>query len=36
MSFPNIKSMFMTFAMTAYPTWFIPVLFTGFDLIIAN
>ncbi|KAA6393456.1 MAG: hypothetical protein EZS28_011021 [Streblomastix strix] len=34
MSFSNIKSLFMTFAMPQYPTWFFPVLFQGFDLII--
>ncbi|KAA6383420.1 MAG: hypothetical protein EZS28_021052 [Streblomastix strix] len=34
MSFSNIKSIFMTFAMPQYPTWFFPVLFQGFDLII--
>ncbi|KAA6356183.1 MAG: hypothetical protein EZS28_048290, partial [Streblomastix strix] len=34
MSFSNIKSIFMTFAMPQYPTWFFPVLFKGFDLII--
>ncbi|KAA6380352.1 MAG: hypothetical protein EZS28_024120, partial [Streblomastix strix] len=33
MSFANIKSLFMTFAMPQYPTWFFPVLFQGFDLI---
>ncbi|KAA6374909.1 MAG: hypothetical protein EZS28_029563, partial [Streblomastix strix] len=34
MSFSNIKSLFMTFAMPKYPTWFFPVLFKDFDLII--
>jgi hypothetical protein len=34
MSFSNIKSLFITFAMPQYPTWFFPVLFTGFDLVI--
>ncbi|KAA6375783.1 MAG: hypothetical protein EZS28_028690 [Streblomastix strix] len=34
MSFTNIKAMFMTFAMPQYPTWFFPVLFHNFDLII--
>ncbi|KAA6358448.1 MAG: hypothetical protein EZS28_046025, partial [Streblomastix strix] len=34
MSFANIKSMFVTFAMPQYPTWFFPVLFKNIDLII--
>ncbi|KAA6358317.1 MAG: hypothetical protein EZS28_046156, partial [Streblomastix strix] len=34
MSFSNIKSLFMTFAMPQYPTWFFPVLFTGLNLFI--
>ncbi|KAA6368616.1 MAG: hypothetical protein EZS28_035857, partial [Streblomastix strix] len=34
MSFSNIKSMFMTFAMPLYPTWFFPMLFHNIDLII--
>ncbi|KAA6391851.1 MAG: hypothetical protein EZS28_012616 [Streblomastix strix] len=34
MSFANIKSMFITFAMPQYPTWFFPVLFKNTDLII--
>ncbi|KAA6380981.1 MAG: hypothetical protein EZS28_023492 [Streblomastix strix] len=34
MSFSNIKSIFMTFAMPQYPTWFYPILFYDFDLII--
>ncbi|KAA6396193.1 MAG: hypothetical protein EZS28_008281 [Streblomastix strix] len=34
MSFANIKSLFMMLAMPQYPTWFFPVLFQGFDLII--
>ncbi|KAA6389768.1 MAG: hypothetical protein EZS28_014701, partial [Streblomastix strix] len=34
MSFSNIKSLFMTFAMPQYPTWFFPVLFTGLNLVI--
>ncbi|KAA6402875.1 MAG: hypothetical protein EZS28_001600 [Streblomastix strix] len=34
MSFSNIKAMFMTFAMPQYPTWFFPVLFLNFDLVI--
>ncbi|KAA6397210.1 MAG: hypothetical protein EZS28_007264 [Streblomastix strix] len=33
MSFSNIKSLFMTFAMQQYPTWFFPVLFTGLNLV---
>ncbi|KAA6362294.1 MAG: hypothetical protein EZS28_042179, partial [Streblomastix strix] len=33
MSFSNIKSLFMTFAMPQYPTWFYPILFYDFDLI---
>ncbi|KAA6359702.1 MAG: hypothetical protein EZS28_044771 [Streblomastix strix] len=34
MTFSNIKSLFMTFAMPQYPTWFYPILFYDFDLII--
>ncbi|KAA6391016.1 MAG: hypothetical protein EZS28_013459 [Streblomastix strix] len=34
MSFSNIKSLFVTFAMPQYPTWFFPVLFKNIDLII--
>ncbi|KAA6379035.1 MAG: hypothetical protein EZS28_025439 [Streblomastix strix] len=34
MSFANIKSLFVTFAMPQYPTWFFPVLFKNIDLII--
>ncbi|KAA6380420.1 MAG: hypothetical protein EZS28_024054 [Streblomastix strix] len=34
MSFANIKSMFVTFAMPQYPTQFLPVLFRNIDLII--
>ncbi|KAA6380858.1 MAG: hypothetical protein EZS28_023614, partial [Streblomastix strix] len=34
MSFANIKSMFVKFAMPQYPTWFFPVLFKNIDLII--
>ncbi|KAA6390326.1 MAG: hypothetical protein EZS28_014150 [Streblomastix strix] len=34
MSFANIKSMFVTFAMPQYPTWFFPVLIKNIDLII--
>ncbi|KAA6399008.1 MAG: hypothetical protein EZS28_005467 [Streblomastix strix] len=34
MSFANIKSIFVTFAMAQYPTWFFPVLFKNIDLII--
>ncbi|KAA6361733.1 MAG: hypothetical protein EZS28_042740, partial [Streblomastix strix] len=34
MSFANIKSMFVTFAIPQYPTWFFPVLFKNIDLII--
>ncbi|KAA6392685.1 MAG: hypothetical protein EZS28_011791 [Streblomastix strix] len=34
MSFSNIKSLFMTFAMPQYPTWFFPVLFAGFNPVI--
>ncbi|KAA6365653.1 MAG: hypothetical protein EZS28_038820 [Streblomastix strix] len=34
MSFSNFKAMFMTFAMPQYPTWFFPVLFNNFDLVI--
>ncbi|KAA6379479.1 MAG: hypothetical protein EZS28_024993 [Streblomastix strix] len=34
MSFSNIKSMFMTFAMPQYPTWFFPMLFHNIDLIV--
>ncbi|KAA6360914.1 MAG: hypothetical protein EZS28_043559 [Streblomastix strix] len=34
MSFANIKSMFVTFAMPQYPTWFLPVLFKNIELII--
>ncbi|KAA6358918.1 MAG: hypothetical protein EZS28_045555, partial [Streblomastix strix] len=34
MSFANIKSMFVTFAMPQYPTWFFPDLFKNIDLII--
>ncbi|KAA6390480.1 MAG: hypothetical protein EZS28_013994 [Streblomastix strix] len=33
-SFSNIKSLFMTFAMPQYPTWFFPVLFIGLNLVI--
>ncbi|KAA6392197.1 MAG: hypothetical protein EZS28_012275 [Streblomastix strix] len=32
MSYSNIKSMFITFAMNQYPTWFYPVLFQRFNL----
>ncbi|KAA6400850.1 MAG: hypothetical protein EZS28_003623 [Streblomastix strix] len=34
MSFSNIKSVFMTFAMQQYPTWFFPLLMKKIDLII--
>ncbi|KAA6380967.1 MAG: hypothetical protein EZS28_023504, partial [Streblomastix strix] len=34
MSFANIKSLFVTFAMPQYPIWFFPVLFKNIDLII--
>ncbi|KAA6387588.1 MAG: hypothetical protein EZS28_016885 [Streblomastix strix] len=34
MSFSNIKSVFMTFAMQQYPTWFFPILMKKIDLII--
>ncbi|KAA6390120.1 MAG: hypothetical protein EZS28_014352 [Streblomastix strix] len=34
MSFAINKSMFITFAMPQYPTWFFPILFKGTDLII--
>ncbi|KAA6402366.1 MAG: hypothetical protein EZS28_002101 [Streblomastix strix] len=34
MSFSNIKSLFMTFAMPQNPTWFFPVLFTRINLVI--
>ncbi|KAA6362835.1 MAG: hypothetical protein EZS28_041638, partial [Streblomastix strix] len=34
MSFANIKSIFFTFAMPQYPTWFFPVLLKNIDLII--
>ncbi|KAA6387758.1 MAG: hypothetical protein EZS28_016713 [Streblomastix strix] len=34
MSFSNIKSLFVTFAMPQYPTWFFPLLFKNIDLII--
>ncbi|KAA6363058.1 MAG: hypothetical protein EZS28_041415, partial [Streblomastix strix] len=34
MSFYNIKSVFMTFAMQQYPTWFFPILMKKIDLII--
>ncbi|KAA6397054.1 MAG: hypothetical protein EZS28_007415, partial [Streblomastix strix] len=34
MSFSNIKSLFMTFAMPQYSTWFYPILIYDFDLII--
>ncbi|KAA6390331.1 MAG: hypothetical protein EZS28_014141 [Streblomastix strix] len=34
MSFSNIKSVFMTFAMQQYPTWFFPILMKKTDLII--
>ncbi|KAA6388239.1 MAG: hypothetical protein EZS28_016232 [Streblomastix strix] len=34
MSFSNIKSLFMTFALPQYPTWFFLVLFTGLNLVI--
>ncbi|KAA6375293.1 MAG: hypothetical protein EZS28_029180 [Streblomastix strix] len=33
MSFSNIKSLFKTFAMPQYPTWFFSVLFTGLNLV---
>ncbi|KAA6378524.1 MAG: hypothetical protein EZS28_025948 [Streblomastix strix] len=33
MSFANIKTIFITFAMLQYPTWFFPVLFKNIDLI---
>ncbi|KAA6398607.1 MAG: hypothetical protein EZS28_005863, partial [Streblomastix strix] len=33
-SFSNIKTLFMTFAMSQYLTWFFPVLFTGLNLVI--
>ncbi|KAA6387417.1 MAG: hypothetical protein EZS28_017057 [Streblomastix strix] len=34
MSFSNIKSLFMTFAMPQYPTWFYPILLNDFELVI--
>ncbi|KAA6387210.1 MAG: hypothetical protein EZS28_017262, partial [Streblomastix strix] len=34
MSFANIKSLFVTFAIPQYPTWFFPVPFKNIDLII--
>ncbi|KAA6379214.1 MAG: hypothetical protein EZS28_025259 [Streblomastix strix] len=34
MPFSNIKSVFMTFAMQQYPTWFFPILMKKIDLII--
>ncbi|KAA6400279.1 MAG: hypothetical protein EZS28_004188 [Streblomastix strix] len=34
MSFSNIKSLFMTFVMPQYPTWFFPILFAGLNLVI--
>ncbi|KAA6400507.1 MAG: hypothetical protein EZS28_003963 [Streblomastix strix] len=34
MSFANIKSLLITFAMPQYPIWFFPVLFKKIDLII--
>ncbi|KAA6361222.1 MAG: hypothetical protein EZS28_043251 [Streblomastix strix] len=34
MSFANIKALFMTFAMPQYPTWFFPVLFYNFNLVV--
>ncbi|KAA6388756.1 MAG: hypothetical protein EZS28_015718 [Streblomastix strix] len=34
MSFSNIKSVFMTFVMQQYPTWFFPILMKKIDLII--
>ncbi|KAA6392476.1 MAG: hypothetical protein EZS28_011998 [Streblomastix strix] len=34
MSFSNIKSLFMTFAILQYPLRFFPVLFTGLNLVI--
>ncbi|KAA6390457.1 MAG: hypothetical protein EZS28_014013 [Streblomastix strix] len=34
MSFDNIKSIFVTFAMPQHPTWFFPVIFKNIDLII--
>ncbi|KAA6390689.1 MAG: hypothetical protein EZS28_013784 [Streblomastix strix] len=34
MSFSNIKSVFMTFAMQQYPTWFFPLLMKKIDLVI--
>ncbi|KAA6400891.1 MAG: hypothetical protein EZS28_003584 [Streblomastix strix] len=33
MSFSNIKSLFMTFGMSLYPTWFYPILLNDFDLV---
>ncbi|KAA6393108.1 MAG: hypothetical protein EZS28_011365 [Streblomastix strix] len=34
MSFANIKALFMTFALPQYPTWFFPVLFYNFNLVV--
>ncbi|KAA6377928.1 MAG: hypothetical protein EZS28_026545 [Streblomastix strix] len=34
MSFANIKALFMTFAMPQYPTWFFPILFYNFNLVV--
>ncbi|KAA6403799.1 MAG: hypothetical protein EZS28_000674 [Streblomastix strix] len=34
MSFAKIKALFMTFAMPQYPTWFFPVLFYNFNLVV--
>ncbi|KAA6400257.1 MAG: hypothetical protein EZS28_004216 [Streblomastix strix] len=34
MSFANIKSLFVTFAISQYPTWFLSILFKTIDLII--
>ncbi|KAA6396309.1 MAG: hypothetical protein EZS28_008165 [Streblomastix strix] len=34
MSFSDIKSLFMTFAMPQYPIWFYPILLNDFDLVI--
>ncbi|KAA6400694.1 MAG: hypothetical protein EZS28_003781 [Streblomastix strix] len=34
MSFANIKALFVTFAMPQYPTWFFPILFYNFILVV--
>ncbi|KAA6362124.1 MAG: hypothetical protein EZS28_042349, partial [Streblomastix strix] len=34
MSFANIKALFMTFAMPQYLTWFFPILFYNFNLVV--